>query len=421
MNDSSNSWGRARSIAAAQPAIAAQRRSLTDAYGLVLAEPVHARCAVNHYASSAMDGYAINAVDAGSGPWRLIGDAPRSGRITLQPGQAATILTGGAVPEGATSIVRIEHTQLSNGHVHILPNQRTSRDLQLRANIRAAAKEASVGQQILTAGTMVGPAEIAAAAVAGIDTLSCHPAPRVGFVFTGDEVITSGLPQPGEVRDAFSPYFLRLCAELTHGAQRIPATPRYQDRIDDELAAMTQQLRRASQELDVLITTGGTGFSRADYLRRALAELDAEVLVPEITMRPGHPTVLAQLPATAQQQATGAAGTYVLGLPGNPLAALAGFSTVGMPLLAALSGVGKLTEFWGVAGESCRTNRGPRLMPARAEEGIIEASSFHGSAMLRGLLGASHFAVVHADTRAGDPVALLPLPWARFNPSEADR
>ena len=417
MSDNPNSWARSRRIAASQPALEPENYALADSFGLILAETVHALCAVNHYDSSAMDGYAVNATGAAAGPWRLIGPAPRNGQIELAPGQAATILTGGAIPADTTSIVRIEHTSLLDQGVHMLPEQRGSRDLEPGANIRRAGEEAAAGQQILQPGTLIGPAEMAAAAVAGIDTLRCHRAPKVGFVFTGDEVLTSGVPGPGEVRDAFSPYFVSLCAELTHGVQRIPAAPLYQARIDDDLAAMTQELRRASQELDVLITTGGTGFSSADYLRRALAEQKATILVPEISMRPGHPTVLAQLPATPQQQAAGSAGTYVLGLPGNPLAALAGFATVGMPLLAALAGVGELAEFHGVAGDSCRTGRGPRLMPAREENGVIETSKFHGSAMLRGLLGATYFVVVSADTTARDPIPLLPLPWARFNPA----
>ncbi len=421
MSNTPNSWDSARLVAASQPPLPGRNVGLADAYGLTLAEAAVARCPVNHYASSAMDGYAVNASGAAAGPWRLIGAAPRNGEIALAPGQAASILTGGAVPELASSIVRVEHTQVVNGNVHMLPSQHNSRDIEPGANIRPAALEADQGQQIISAGSTLGPAELAAAAVAGIDQLRCHPAPRLGFVFTGDEVITSGLPQPGEVRDAFGPYFFRLCHELGHGGQRIPANPVYQERIDDELAAMTEQLRTASQQVDVLITTGGTGFSSADYLRRALAAADATVLIPEISMRPGHPTVLAQLPQTRQQQQADTPGTYVLGLPGNPLAALAGFATVGMPLLAALAGIGRLAEFRGVAGESCSTQRGPRLMPARLEAGVVQASSYHGSAMLRGLLGATYFAVVHADTRPGDEITLLPLPWARFDPVGVQR
>ncbi|MFC0581839.1 molybdopterin molybdotransferase MoeA [Micrococcoides hystricis] len=411
-----NSWTRSRDIAAAQHPLPTAQKPLTEAYGHVLAKDTSALIAVSHYVSAAMDGYAINTPESFTGPWKLVSEGRRDGNLELAAGEAAGILTGSAVPETATSVLRIEHTRIEDGLIYLLPNHTQTRDLEPEANIRGAGAEVVAGQRILTARTLIGPAELAAAAVAGVDYLECYPKPRIGFVFTGDEVITEGLPGPGEVRDAFSPYFAQLMCELRHGSQRIPAETIYQARIDDDLDSMSAELVRAASEVDVLITTGGTGFSSADYLRRALAQEGAQILVPEISMRPGHPTVLAQLPATEQQRLAGRGGTFVVGLPGNPLAALAGFATVGMPLLAALSGVGQLTEHHGVAGETCQTKKGPRLMPARDQQGVIQASTFYGSAMLRGLLGAQYFAVVSEETNPGDLIPLLPLPWANFDP-----
>lgn len=414
------SFSQAQAIAAAQSSLPGSQTSLRDSFGLVLADDVQARCAVSHYESAAMDGYAVNASGGHSrGPWTLRGAAPRDGNLELDPGDAVSIVTGGAVPPSATSVVRIEHTHTIGTQLEIRNENVDTRDLTPGAHIREAGLEESRGATILRAGALMGPAEIAAAAVAAIDTLVCVPAPKVGYVFTGDEVLTEGIPGPGYVRDAFSPYFSALTGNLQHGSTKIPARADFEARIGDELAAMQRYLDRAATEVDVLITTGGTGFSSADYLRRALDAADATYLIPEIDMRPGHPTVLAQLPT----------GTFVLGLPGNPLAAIAGFVAVGMPLLAALSGIGELPQFFLPAGISAtnqkpskhRPNKPapqtPRLIPAAYRNGVIEASSFQGSAMLRGLVGAEFLAVTYPGTTApGDQTRILPLPWATFNP-----
>jgi molybdopterin molybdotransferase len=154
---------------------------------------------------------------------------------------------------------------------------------------------------------------------------------------------------------------------------------------------------------DVVITTGGTGVSATDHLRRAVAELGGRLIIDGIAMRPGHPAVLAELPD----------GRFVLGLPGNPLAAMMALSTVGEPLLAAL-GHGSLPP---VQEVPCGTTLEPepgrtRLMPFRLLYGMASPVGHTGPGMMRGLASAHGVMVVPPHgVQLGELVPAFALPW----------
>jgi molybdopterin molybdotransferase len=154
---------------------------------------------------------------------------------------------------------------------------------------------------------------------------------------------------------------------------------------------------------DVVITTGGTGRSGTDHLRQAVAELGGRLIIDGIAMRPGHPTVLAELPD----------GRFVLGLPGNPLAAMMALSTVGEPLLAAL-GHGTIPT---VQDVPCGTTIEPdpgrtRLMPFRLLYGMASPAQHTGPGMMRGLASADGVMVVPPHgVQLGEAVPAFSLPW----------
>jgi molybdopterin molybdotransferase len=154
---------------------------------------------------------------------------------------------------------------------------------------------------------------------------------------------------------------------------------------------------------DVVITTGGTGRSGTDHLRQAVAELGGRLIIDGIAMRPGHPAVLAELPD----------GRFVLGLPGNPLAAMMALSTVGVPLLAAL-GHGTMPP---VQEVPCGTTIEPdpgrtRLMPFRLLYGMASPAQHTGPGMMRGLASAQGVMVVPPHgVQLGEAVPAFGLPW----------
>ena len=406
-------WEQARraSHAAARP-LPFETVPLAEALGQTLASDAVALQPVPHYPSSAMDGWAV----AGAPPWTLVtAEEPEherwqihreSGRRPLQQGQAVPILTGGLIPAGGEAVLRSENAVLRPGDPQTLIPGPGARPDEPRPgeHIRPAGEEAAAEETTIPAGTVLNPAHIALAAVCGHDTLPVLRAPRVSLLFTGDEVIEFGLPDSGQVRDTFGPQLPQL-VEMLGG--RVDAVRRLPDRLEDVVAALsTDAIDEASLAMssgDVLVTTGGTGTSEADHLRRALESVDAELLIDGIAMRPGHPTLLARLPD----------GRFVVALPGNPLAAMMAVFTVLEPLLDGLRGAAAAPERHVLAGVSIDPMPGKtRLVPCRIQDGRAMPSQYYRSGMLRGLADADAVMVVPETGCSPDQsVTALPLPW----------
>ena len=370
---------------------------LAAAAGYTLTRDVAARQELPHYASSAMDGWAIN----GAGPWTLT-----EHESFLFPGRASIIATGGLVPAGAQSILRKESGQIQqdadgNPILRVKDDARRGEPWPGQ-HIRPAGEEAAAGELLIPAGTTLNPGHIALAAVAGHDYLQVQARPAVGIVLTGSEVVTSGLPGPGHVRDTFGPQ-LGTVISLLGGTPACPT--RIGDSYREWLTALGGAEESSGQLPDVTITTGGTGCSGTDHFRAAITALDGQLLLDGIAMRPGHPAVLASLPD----------GRFVVGLPGNPLAAMMALITIGAPLLEALAGrplgtVGQVTSAADVDPSPGRT----RLIPCRFIEGLAFPASHTGPGMMRGLAWADGvMAVPPSGVQSGEPVPVLPLPWTQ--------
>ncbi|WP_082979159.1 molybdopterin molybdotransferase MoeA [Arthrobacter sp. B6] len=400
--DPAPTWAEARQLAfdSAVP-LAPVDAPLHSAAGYTLVREVAALQELPHYDSSAMDGWAVN----GIGPWILTDPGP-----FLFPGQASVIATGGLVPSGAQSILRKESGQIhqdADGRPLLLLNDNAKQGEPWPGqHIRPAGQEASAGEVLIPAGTKLNPGHIALAAVAGHDTLQVQAKPMVGIVMTGSEVVTSGVPDPGYVRDTFGPQLgtvISLLGGTTAGSLRIG------DSYDEWLAALGGSEGFSGRLPDVTITTGGTGCSGTDHFRAAIAALGGELLLDGVAMRPGHPAVLAGLPD----------GRFVVGLPGNPLAAMMALITIGSPLLEALGGrslsaVGQVTSAADVDPCPGRT----RLIPCTFIEGLAFPASHTGPGMMRGLAWADGvMAVPPGGVQSGEPVPVLPLPWTEPNGS----
>lgn len=385
-----SSFAEARRTAASIPPLDAVSRPLAQAVGCVLAEPLHALLDIPHAATSAMDGWALAealfpSVDTAPS-WRLRTDGAEGPGTLLAPlsgGEAVGVVTGSPVPEGTVSVLRSEHAQPAG---EVLRAAEGTPDVEPGRNIRPLGAEAREGDLLLQAGAPLTAAGAAAAAVAGYDELRVIPRPRARLILTGGEVITAGIPGPGQVRDVFGLALPSMLAEAGAELEDV-------HRIDDDHVAMERLLAERHADgtpPDLIITTGGTADSRADTLRPALEQLGAEILVGSVDMRPGHPALLAQLPAT---EGTGPA--YVLGLPGNPLAGFAALTVLGVPLLAALAGRELSAPLSAAAADDLPgPRRGVRLVPAQLQDGRVALMEHSHAHMMRGLAEADVFAVV---------------------------
>src|SRR3954453_2238614 len=203
-------WDVARELAhaAALPGRAVSR-SLDDVDGCVLATPLISPVAVPPVDRAAMDGYAVR----GDGPWRIVGQVKVGATDPgeLADGQAVGIVTGAAVPVGATSVVRSEDA--------VVVDARLEGPAVDGRHVRGAGEECRVGEQLLPAGVVVGPAMLGLVATVGLNRLTVIPQPTVAALVTGDELVHRGRSGPGRVRDAIGPMLPGLVTRA--GAQLV--------------------------------------------------------------------------------------------------------------------------------------------------------------------------------------------------------
>lgn len=369
-------------------ALPAEQVPLEQAVGRTAAHDVLARCGVPHYDSSAMDGWAVR----GPSPWHLVTGA------TLEPGQAAAIATGGLIPDRSHGVLRSEHGQQGTvDGVDVLDRNADAAADEPRTgeHIRPAGEEIGEADLVITAGTVLNPAHVAVAAVCGHDVLQVVRTPRVGLILTGNEVVKTGIPAPGHVRDSFGPQLpalLTMLGAVTSSRQQLP------DDLDLLMAAISDA------DANVIVTTGGTGGSSVDHLHAALHRLKAEILIDGVAMRPGSPSLLARL----------SDGRFLVGLPGNPLAAMIGILTLLQPLIAGLAGTSEPPLGAVIAGHDLDGRPGlDLLVPYRLLGNGATKSRWTGSGMMRGLAEADGILVVApTGVRAGEPVETVVLPWA---------
>lgn len=362
--------------------------TLTEALGGVLADELQARIAAPPYDAAAMDGYAV----CGPGPWTLHGRvlAGQEHDLVLSPGQAVEVATGARVPEGTTAVLPYEHAR-RNADV-------LAGDIAPGRHVRRRGEETPEGAVVLPAGTVITPAVLGLAASLAHDRLPVYR-PRVRAVVSGDELVDEGVPSPGAVRDAIGPMLPGLVAA---GGGVLTTL----HRIPDGLDALTAQLATEGDE-SVLVVCGASSVGPADYLRGALVELGAEVLVDGVHCRPGHPQLLAQLAGGRHSR------RVVVGLPGNPGAALAASLTLLLPLLCAMTGraetaPGRITRCR-LDGEVTVHEHDTRLVAVEVLADRARPVGHDRPASLRGAAAADAVAVV-PPRWAGDDVELLWLP-----------
>ncbi|GHE49485.1 molybdopterin molybdenumtransferase MoeA [Streptomyces longispororuber] len=407
--------------ATAPAAVAPALAPLPAALGRVLAAPLTALTDLPSFDTSAMDGWAV----AGPGPWRALPDGVLAGQERPEPlgdGQAVRIATGARIPRDTTAVIRSEHAHVDDkGHLYaqhdVVPGQ----------DIRPRAQECRTGDRLLPRGTLVTPAVLGLAAAAGYDTLPVAPRPTVEVLVLGDELLTSGLPQEGRIRDALGPMLPPWLGAL--GAD-VTAVRRLGDDADTLYAAL------ARSTADVIVTTGGTASGPVDHVHPALRHLGADLLVDGVAVRPGHPMLLARLPATATappgQAAPGqappgpqappdpqaslapqASPRYLVGLPGNPLAAVSGLLTLAAPLLRGLAGRPAAAPYAVPLRDDVHGHpRDTRLVPVSVRGPYAVPLRYNGPAMLRGIAVADGLAVVRpGGAGRHQEVEILDLPW----------
>jgi molybdopterin molybdotransferase len=368
---------------------------LADCDGTTLAEDLQPLTDLPAFPTSSIDGFAVR----GGAPWRIIGRI-LAGEIAtdlVEDGTGVEIATGAMVPIGTEGIVRIEESTTVDGAVS--GSARSEREW------RVPGEEASRGDVLMPAGTPVSPGIIGLAAASGHDVLPVRPRPRAVLLIFGDELLTSGPPAAGRIRDSLGPQLPAWLRRL--GVDMV--TPAVIGPIDDTLEAHVAAIRQAQAAgVDIILTTGGTMHGPVDHLHAALRELGAAYAVNTVEVRPGFPMLLASVPNPA------GGATVLGGLPGNPQSAVVALMTLVAPALLGMTGRPLTTPSEielgaAVPGRGTYTHL---ALVRRDSDGRAHPLSHTASSMLRGLAQSVGFAMIvpGGSGRVGDRVPLVGLP-----------
>ena len=311
-----------RLLAGARAVEESERVSTLSATDRVLAADQRSGMNVPPMDNSAMDGYAVRLADVDSqGAGLKVAQRIMAGSVgtTLAPGTAARIFTGAPIPQGADAIVMQEHASVEGDTVTINEVPR------LGAWVRKTGIDIRNGDVILRAGIRLRPQDTGLAASVGIASLPVRRRVRLGLFFTGDELVMPGDPlPPGGIYNS-NRFTLNGLAQLTGCDIRDYGI------VPDSLDATRAVLRKAADECDLIVTSGGVSVGDADFVKPAL-EAEGELLLWRIAMKPGRPLAFGRIGKSGTS-------TAFIGLPGNPVASFVTFLWFVRPFVMRTQGI----------------------------------------------------------------------------------
>ncbi|HEY5116183.1 MAG TPA: gephyrin-like molybdotransferase Glp, partial [Nakamurella sp.] len=290
---------------------------LADAVGLVLTQDLLAPIDLPPFANSAMDGYAVRAVDVAELPVTLpvSQDIPagRTDTRPLAPGTAARIMTGAPLPPGAEVIVQVERTDGGESEVRIDSAPPPG------VHVRTRGEDVAAGTVVLAAGSVVGPTQVGVAAALGFAELVVRRPVLVLVLSTGTELVAPGQPlAPGQIYESNAPM-------LAAGMRAVGARVRIEHFVADDVDHLRAALSGAATGIDLIVTSGGVSAGAYEVVKDALADQGVEFA--KVAMQPGMP-----------QGAGRFLGVPVVTLPGNPVSSYVSFEVFLRPAIRAAMG-----------------------------------------------------------------------------------
>ena len=380
--------------------LAPETVSLLDAAGRVLAESVAADRDIPPVTNAAMDGYAVRGEDVTGDTVRLrvVGEvaAGHEAETTVGSGEAMRIMTGAPVPEGADTVVRFERTRAEGDEVVILETPSPGK------NVRQAGEDVRQGQVVLARGKVLRPQEVGMLAALGHLEVAVIRRPRVGILGTGDEVVPpEQTPGPSQIRDANS-YTVAAQVARYGGAPLILGVAHDEEELVRR--GIQQALERA---VDFIITSGGVSVGDFDLVKQGM-DAGGEMRFWSLNMKPGRPMAFGVI-----------GGIPLLGLPGNPVAAMISTRLFARPALRKMEGFTEWSEPMVRARltEAIERKDGRRhylrvILQERDAGYEATLTGDQGSGILNSLVQADGLAIIPEDARhlpAGSEVEVLLL------------
>jgi molybdopterin molybdotransferase len=398
-----------RILGAARPIARQERVRLSESLGRVSAESFRAPFPVPRFARATWDGYAFRSASTRGATtrhparFRIVGEvfADRGYTRPLRTDESVAIAAGGRLPPGADTMAIFEEVARRDAEVSI------SRFVRVGERIAATAADFRRGQVLVRRGDVLDPATVGSLGAAGRTDLRVFARPKVSILPNGNELVEPGHPIRGD--QIYETNNLTLGAIVhANGALALPHAP-----LPDDAGQIEAAVRRALDESDLVLLTGGSSVGEHDYAPEVLPRV-GRVLFHGIAVRPGKPTIAAVTD-----------GRLVIGMPGHPTSALSNSFWLLSPLLRRL---GHLPGPGWVEG-SCRLARAgdhpsrdlSAVLPLRVVDGW-GYPTYHGSHAVTGLRGVNAFAIIPPGSRTLRPgqrlaVHLLPEPIGAAGPS----
>jgi molybdopterin molybdotransferase len=299
-----------------------EKVSILDALGRVIGEDVYANRTIPPKDNSAMDGYALRAEDTRGASsekptlLEIIEDIP-AGAIPIkriEAGQAARIMTGAPLPEGADAIIRMEDARKEEDRVALFVEARKGQD------IRHAGEDVRVGEKVISRGEIIRPAEVGMLASLGRSFILVHQRPLVAIVTTGDELVDiDEIPTPWKIVSSNSYSLAALIRECGGIPLQIGIT---KDRREDLIVKL-----KAAMRADLIVSSGGVSVGDYDLVKEIMQEVGNRMQFWQVAMKPGRPLAFGSL-----------GDVPIVGLPGNPVSSMISFEQFIRPAILKMLG-----------------------------------------------------------------------------------
>lgn len=301
-----------------------QEMPVYEAGGYLLAEDIYAPMDNPPFSRAPIDGYAVRSEDLQGASQehpaklKVIGCIYAGDSIVyepLRPGEAYRIMTGAPFPAGSDTAVRQEETDYGEEEVQIYVSQ------QPYMNYCFQGEDYKQGSILLVEGTRITFAEQGILAGIGRTHVKVYRKPVVRVITTGDELVPAGTPlSSGKIYDSNAMMVASRIKELG-------ICPASVEHCGDSGEGLAKRLKEASQDADIIVTTGGVSVGKKDILHEALPLMGAEKVFWRVLLQPGTPTIFSVYE-----------NTLILSLSGNPFGAMANVELLLRPMLAAMTG-----------------------------------------------------------------------------------
>jgi len=303
-------------------------RPLTESQGLALSDDILAPHGMPSFDNSGVDGYAVQAEDLAQAStensvllenlgYIAAGD---SGNEKMHSGQCMQIATGAPLPKGSDSVVMKEDIEIEDSKI------RFTRSIQEKENVRYQGEDIMEGDTIITAGTVIGPAQIATLATFGFSQVPVYRVPKVSIVSTGSELIdVVGQPQAGQIRESNRFMLAGMVMQEYCEMHKISMVP--------DLPQVLNEAFEEALQADMTLICGGMSIGEKDFARPILKKLGVEEIFWKIKFKPGKPLFFGRRDKT-----------WIFGLPGNPASSYVLFEEFVRPALRKMMGRKVLEE-----------------------------------------------------------------------------